>query len=73
MRTQPMYMELSVWVDQPDTPYQREDLDKAIGRGWRVFATHAIIDSSNDVSVIYVLVQDVELEYDDEGWHHRVR
>ena len=66
MRTQPMYMELFVWIDQPDTPHQREDLDKAIGRGWRVFTTHAIIDKDSDIGVVYVLVQDVELDDDDD-------
>jgi len=61
-----MYTEHFVWIDQPDTGLQQEGLDILIGKGWRVFATHAVIDKVGDMAVVYVLIQDVELDDDDE-------
>ena len=66
MRTQLMYMEHRVEVGSGSvTANQRTTLDEYIGDGWRVFATHAVVDRDRYPSIIYVLVTDVELD-DDE-------
>ena len=66
MRTQSMYMEHEVYLRSPQTEGQRDTLDSLLGDEWRVFATHAVTDPDGNAAVIYVLVQDVELDDDDE-------